>query len=402
MYSRSGHAIEIRNISKSYRVPKSAPGLWGAGQRETFWALKDVSLQIRPGELVGILGRNGAGKSTLLKILTRITPPSSGEIDLYGRVGSLLEVGTGFHPELTGRENIFLNGAILGMRRREIAAEFDAIVAFSGVEKFLETPVKRYSSGMYTRLAFAVAAHLRSEILLVDEVLAVGDVEFQRMCFRKIRGVAQSGRTVVFVSHHLESISALCQRAVFLDRGQVLFDGPVSEAVEAYLASFRRDSGTAQSLSRFGSGEVRVSAAVPQKAFFSPAEPKRFRVELTRFAPSGAPVYVSAHLVAATGAVIAQCDTRLLGQWFEVEDREVFELEVRHPWLRAGCYGVDLYVCGPGILDRCLQACSFEVTPDLPYPQAAVADAVDKAAVLAQFHLRKRALSEDAEFSNEV
>ncbi len=208
------------------------------------------------------------------------------------------------------------------------------------------------------------------------------------MCFRKIRGVAQSGRTVVFVSHHLESISALCERAVFLDRGQVFFDGPVSEAVEAYLASFRRESSSVQSLSRFGSGEVRVTAAEVAKPFFSPAEPKRFRVELTRFGATGAPVYVSAHLVAATGAIVAQCDSRLLDHWFWVKERETFEFEVSHPWLKAGCYGVDLYVCGPGILDRCHQACAFEVTPDLPYPQGAVADAVEKASVLADFAVR--------------
>jgi lipopolysaccharide transport system ATP-binding protein len=337
---------------------------------------------------VGILGRNGAGKSTLLKILTRITPPSAGEIDLYGRVGSLLEVGTGFHPELTGRENIFLNGAILGMRRREIASEFDAIVAFAGVEKFLDTPVKRYSSGMYTRLAFAVAAHLRSEILLVDEVLAVGDVEFQRMCLRKIRGVAQSGRTVVFVSHHLESISALCERAIFLERGRVMFDGPVSEGVESYLSSFRRGAGAVDWGSRSGSGEVRVTFAAMEKPFFGSAEPKRLRMELTRFSFTGAPVYVSAHIISATGAVIAQCDSRLLGRWFPVEGREELELELVHPWLRAGCYGVDLYVCGPGVLDRCDQACTFEVTPGLPYPQGAGADAVEKGMVLADFDLK--------------
>lgn len=386
MFSKKTNAIEIRNLSKMYRVPQRAPGAWGRSQQDAFWALRDVSLQIRPGELVGILGRNGAGKSTLLKILTRITPPTSGEVDLFGRVGSLLEVGTGFHPELTGRENIFLNGAILGMRRREIAAEFDAIVAFAGVEKFLETPVKRYSSGMYVRLAFAVAAHLRSEILLVDEVLAVGDIEFQKLCLGKIRGVAQSGRTVVFVSHHLESISALCERAVFLDQGEVVFDGSVSRAVEVYLSSFRKAKCAAETLERrSGSGEVRVTSAVPLKHFFTPAEAKRLRLGLKRFQFTGAPVYVSVHLISSAGSLVAQCDSRLLGQWFSVDDSMEVEFSIRTPWLKPGTYGVDVFVCGPGIMDRCHQACFFEVTPEMPYPQGAVTDASQRGLVFGDF-----------------
>lgn len=202
---------------------------------ETIWALRDVSFEVKQGEVIGVIGRNGAGKSTLLKILSRITEPTKGYAEIYGRVGSLLEVGTGFHPELTGRENIFLNGAILGMRRREIERKFDEIVAFAEIEKFIDTPVKHYSSGMYMRLAFAVAAHMESEILLIDEVLAVGDVAFQNKCLEKIGKVAKAGKTVIFVSHNLTAVTALCRRGVMLDSGEVIKDCEVSRCVSHYI-----------------------------------------------------------------------------------------------------------------------------------------------------------------------
>jgi lipopolysaccharide transport system ATP-binding protein len=205
-----------------------------AGSQE-FYALKDVSLAIHPGEVVGLIGRNGAGKSTLLKVLSKITEPSTGRARIRGRVGSLLEVGTGFHNELTGRENIYLNGSILGMSRGEIRRKFDEIVAFAEVDRFLDTPVKRYSSGMYVRLAFAVAAHLDLEILLVDEVLAVGDLDFQKKCLQKMGSIARGGRTVIFVSHNLGIIHRLCERALFLRQGQVHKDGPVADVIQAYL-----------------------------------------------------------------------------------------------------------------------------------------------------------------------
>ncbi|MBL8058806.1 MAG: ABC transporter ATP-binding protein [Anaerolineales bacterium] len=208
-----------------------------AAEAETFWALRDVNFEIQPGEVVGIIGRNGAGKSTLLKILSRITEPNTGYVDVRGRVGSLLEVGTGFHPELTGRENIFLNGSILGMRRAEIARKFDEIVAFAEVEKFLDTPVKHYSSGMHMRLAFAVAAHLEPEILLVDEVLAVGDNSFQKKCLNKMEDVGQRGRTILFVSHSMPAITRLCPRTILLHDGQVLQDGPSHAVISTYLSS---------------------------------------------------------------------------------------------------------------------------------------------------------------------
>jgi lipopolysaccharide transport system ATP-binding protein len=208
----------------------------------TFWALRDVSFEIRAGEIVGLIGRNGAGKSTVLKILSRITEPTDGVAEIHGRVGSLLEVGTGFHPELTGRENIFLNGAILGMKKAEIDCKFDEIGAFAEVEKFLDTPVKHYSSGMYLRLAFAVAAHLEPEILLIDEVLAVGDAAFQQKCLGKMGDVAQSGRTVLFVSHNMSAVQDLCKRVIWINDGLVMADGDPGEITQAYLATLAKNS----------------------------------------------------------------------------------------------------------------------------------------------------------------
>ncbi len=255
-------AIEVSGLSKRYVIEHesrhdnlrdtlhhSARKLWrrlrwGTGfEREEFWALRDVSFSIQPGEVVGIIGRNGAGKSTLLKILSRITEPTSGKIALRGRVASLLEVGTGFHPDLTGRENIFLNGAILGMSRAEIRAKFDEIVAFAEIERFLDTPVKRYSSGMYVRLAFAVAAHLEPEILIVDEVLAVGDAQFQKKCLGKMQDVARGqGRTVLFVSHQIDAIRSLCSRCLLFASGRLAEDGSAGLVVTSYLSARTNDA----------------------------------------------------------------------------------------------------------------------------------------------------------------
>lgn len=221
-------------------------------QEERFWALKDVSFEVQRGEVVGIIGRNGAGKSTLLKILSRITEPTEGEVEIRGRVASLLEVGTGFHPELTGRENIYLNGAILGMSRAEIARKFDEIVAFAEVEKFLDTPVKRYSSGMYVRLAFAVAAHLEPEILIVDEVLAVGDGAFQRKCMGKMEEVARQNRTVLFVSHNLDAIRQLCSQGLLLENGRIKSFGQITDVAESYLISIASQENTISSVIDLG------------------------------------------------------------------------------------------------------------------------------------------------------
>jgi lipopolysaccharide transport system ATP-binding protein len=274
-------AIKIENLGKLYRIGAQQERYTtlretlvsnfkslttkraSQSANNTIWALKDVSFEIKQGEVLGIIGRNGAGKSTLLKILAHITEPTEGRVILRGRVGSLLEVGTGFHPELTGRENIYLNGTILGMKKVEIERKFDEIVDFSEIEKFLDTPAKRYSSGMYVRLAFAVAAHLETDILLIDEVLAVGDVGFQRKCLGKIGDVVKHGRTVLFVSHNLVAIQALCSRAILLHKGNLVEDGLPSEVVRHYLSLL--NTGTDQqfvsSLQRVtGGNEVRLIA----------------------------------------------------------------------------------------------------------------------------------------------
>lgn len=232
---------------------------------QLFWALNDVTFDVQPGEVVGIIGRNGAGKSTLLKLLTRITEPTRGEVLLNGRVASLLEVGTGFHPELTGRENIYLNGTILGMKRREIDAKLDEIIAFSEIEAFMETPVKRYSSGMYVRLAFSVAAHLEPEIMLVDEVLAVGDAAFQSKCLGKMDDVARSGRTILFVSHNMASVQNLCSRCILIANGRVVADGDSSSVVQQYLATSQQTTSSRSfiepGVERRGSGAVKIEFA---------------------------------------------------------------------------------------------------------------------------------------------
>jgi lipopolysaccharide transport system ATP-binding protein len=277
-------AIRVNELSKQYRLGGGARTsanlteqvLGGArrwlnslrgksehGADADFWALRDVSFAVAPGEAVGIIGRNGAGKSTLLKVLSRIVSPTGGRVEIRGRVGSLLEVGTGFHPELTGRENVYLNGSLLGMSRREITRKFDEIVGFSEVEQFLDTPVKRYSSGMYVRLAFAVAAHLEPEVLIVDEVLAVGDAVFQRRCMDRMSELVRSGRTILFVSHNMQLIPQLCHRAVLLERGRVARVGKASEVTRAYLEGMLAESrgGDLGDKFRTGDGRARFTRA---------------------------------------------------------------------------------------------------------------------------------------------
>jgi lipopolysaccharide transport system ATP-binding protein len=297
--------ITVENLGKKYRLDHQAQrprestlrdvltektkALFGrapsqAERTEEFWALKGVSFHVNPGEVVGIIGRNGAGKSTLLKVLSRITEPSTGRVRLRGRIASLLEVGTGFHQELTGRENIFLNGAILGMTHAEIRAKFDEIVAFSEVEKFLDTPVKRYSSGMYVRLAFGVAAHLEPEVLIVDEVLAVGDAEFQKKCLGKMQDVSRGGRTVLFVSHNMSAIQSLCDTAVVLEKGSVRFLGPIDVAIGEYLRSIRSSGGTDDHVISLGR-DLRMTRLEIQPTAINSGDSVTIEMQLTPLRP---------------------------------------------------------------------------------------------------------------------
>jgi len=275
-------AIQVENLSKRYRLGQT-PSLrvrlasalnqikrGGGEQADTqsneFWALRDVSLDVRPGEVIGLIGHNGAGKSTLLKVLSRITEPTHGQVTLRGRVASLLEVGTGFHPELTGRENIFLNGSILGMKHTEIKQRFDEIIDFAEIGRFLDTPVKRYSSGMHVRLAFAVAAHLDPEIMLVDEVLAVGDAAFQQKCLGKMDDVAKRGRTVILVSHNMSAINRICQRAVWIDKGRVKQVGPTEQVVQNYLTTdISQDARTELQIDPQKDGQITAVEVLNQK-----------------------------------------------------------------------------------------------------------------------------------------
>ncbi|MDR3710319.1 MAG: polysaccharide ABC transporter ATP-binding protein [Capsulimonadaceae bacterium] len=400
--SSSDYAISARGLGKAYTIAHNAAkhttaaeaivhrikNPFETAQRETFWALKDVSFEIKRGDVVGIIGRNGAGKSTLLKVLSRITEPTTGEAVLKGRVGSLLEVGTGFHPELTGRENIFLNGAILGMTRREINAHFDAIVDFAGVEKFLDTPVKRYSSGMYVRLAFAVAAHLNPEILIVDEVLAVGDAEFQKKCLGKMKDVAQGGRTVLFVSHNMQAMAMLCSSAMLMRRGQIEYQGETTETITKYLATFGADREVAQDIERRGgTGVYRFTEVTPAKDLFSCNENKEFRFALERRKPGDCPFWLSAHIVDQAGVVITQCDSRVINRWPPDDDAQEGTFQISSPWLKPGTYRLDLYICayGWGVVDAYEGACGFEISPVLPYAQAVPAEALERGLVLSSF-----------------
>ena len=384
--------VRVENLSKAYRLgaARAASGTlretlagaarsplraFGRGRRaggETLWALSDVSFEVRQGEVLGVVGRNGAGKSTLLKILSRITEPTSGRVELYGRAGSLLEVGTGFHPELSGRENVFLNGAILGMRRAEIARRFDEIVDFSEVERFLDTPVKHYSSGMYTRLAFAVAAHLEPEILIVDEVLAVGDAQFQKKCLGKMGEVAREGRTVIFVSHNMAAVSNLCRSGVVLEGGRVVCAGTQTEAVARYLSGAGRPGASLRERTdRAGSGGARVVAV----------EVRGARGEALAVAASGQDVDICLHFEAAPGfdasnvvagiCVKTQLDVPVFLQhsrltrdhWPELPPRGTFVCRIPRLPLPAATYTITYSLMRGGeYLDAMENACELNVT----------------------------------------
>lgn len=342
---------------------------------DSFWALRGVDLEIARGEVVGIVGQNGAGKSTLLKILARITPPTEGRVRYRGRTGSLLEIGTGFHRELTGRENVFLNGSILGMRREEVTAKLDEIVAFAEVDKFVDVPVKFYSSGMYVRLAFAVAAHLDTEILLIDEVLAVGDVRFQKKCLGKMDSAARAeGRTVIFVSHNMNAVQRLCSRAVFLHEGRVVFNGTSGEVVSAYLSACSSQSAGSgrwidlTAAKRFGRGGVRFSSV----RYSSDLEAAGFQpypegpIEFTMLLESDANATLGSVAVtfyALDGTKLVNADTISLGRVVEVRPgRNELQLRIQQLHLNPGSYILGLYLADPlgRVLDHIESA--FEIT----------------------------------------
>jgi lipopolysaccharide transport system ATP-binding protein len=335
---------------------------------EEFWALKDVDFEIRRGEVAGIIGRNGAGKSTLLKILSRITEPSVGRVEIRGRVASLLEVGTGFHPELSGRENIYLNGAILGMTRVEIKRKFDEIVAFAEVERFLDTPVKRYSSGMYVRLAFAVAAHLEPEILIVDEVLAVGDAEFQKKCLGKMQNAAGDGRTVLFVSHNMSAVQALCTKGILLNGGIVEADNFISDVVVRYMKRKSDKAGFSRSLRP--SSSIYVSDG---NAEYCPSENmSEAKINITLTINSNAPTSVSVdfRFSDAFGAPVAFATIGGFNNANTIEltpPKTVATIEIDAALLALGTYSIGIDVANPNIryydrLDDCLAITSYAVS----------------------------------------
>ncbi len=368
--AENGSYLALRDV-----LMENARGLWNKTRdlargrplivgdtHEEMWALRDVSFEVRRGETVGIIGRNGAGKSTLLKVLSRITEPSAGRVTIKGRVASLLEVGTGFHPELTGRENIYLNGAVLGMTRAEIKRKFDEIVAFAEVERFLDTPVKRYSSGMYVRLAFAVAAHLEPEILVVDEVLAVGDAKFQKKSLGKMGEIADGGRTVLFVSHNMGAITSLVRNCLLLHNGELVTIGPPEQVVRQYLD---RNSSLAQSIAqrtdRFGTGEIRFIDCVitdtlngsPREDFFSQDD---VYLTMTLLVKQEMKFWVSVQLVEVdSGRAIMLADTALHGLELRAREGEEVTLTLHFPAIRLleGMYSVTLNVFEGSSIERC-------------------------------------------------
>ena len=402
---RDQPAVRVRDLGKSYRVGHRGyrPNTIAEAAKERlkhpfrrtefeeFHALRDVSFDVPWGEAVGIVGRNGAGKSTLLKLLTRVTPPTTGRIELAGRMGSLLEVGTGFSGELTGRENIFLSGALLGMRRREIQRQFSSIVEFSGVERFLDTPVKRYSSGMYVRLAFAVAAHLETEILAIDEVLAVGDAEFQQKSLAKMREVAKDGRTVLYVSHQMQTVTALCTSAIYLESGQIKYYGPVEGALERYRKGFASFSQrNAEASKRPGTGALRARAVRLSGDTYEPAADKTVEIDIDSNPEVLGKYFVSCHINDENGVVITQCDSRNVGLWLDPAEPQSVDLEIRGLWLKPGKYTVDVYVCQAGIFDIWEGAAEFDVLPNSPYPELTSDEALSGGLVLSDFEYASR------------
>ena len=383
------HSIIVENLSKQYRIGElhrettlsetlihTLTQLFKRKRKETIWALKDVSFKINAGEVLGIIGRNGSGKSTVLKVLAKITYPTSGTTKVLGRVASLLEVGTGFHEELTGRENIYLNGSILGMTKRETDAKLDEIIDFSGVEKFVDTPIKRYSSGMRLRLGFAVAAHLETEVLLVDEILAVGDAEFQKKCLKTMGNLSGTGRTVLFVSHNMEAIKNLCQRVIWIDNGKVRQDGEPREVIKDYMSSFigmhQPAHGFAHITNRGGNGDIRYnrieflsSDKQPLKAAYSG---NSFVARLYYYAEKQIPSpHFGLELFTELGTKITSFNTWTSG--FEVPflppGNGYIDLEVESLNISAGRYYISLWIASSGNLwyDRLEQCAVLDVEP---------------------------------------
>lgn len=347
------------------------------------WALKDVSFDVNEGEVVGIIGRNGAGKSTLLKILSRITEPTGGRAVIRGRVGSLLEVGTGFHPELTGRENVYMNGTILGMTKREIDRKFDEIVDFSGVEMFLDTPIKRYSSGMQVRLAFAVAAHLDPEILIVDEVLAVGDAEFQKRCLGKMQDVAKDGRTVLFVSHNLAAVQSLCTRALWVRDGSLHMQDTVIAVIEEYVNNVEMKPLAAARQRSRKNKKCWINFVKPVATSFPCGAPLEFVVTVDGVAHTG---WLAAVIANDMGTEIVQCDSRLVQLTFHSGELPfTSRLIVRTPWLKPGRYRLDMYAIADGDLDTVEGATYFDVRAPYPYPVNGTTAATKRGVVCGDF-----------------
>lgn len=376
-YNRLGDQIIDIALSPLRKAGKLLSGVSASASEldQVFWALTDVSFDVKQGEIVGIVGHNGAGKSTLLKILSRITEPTLGLIDVFGRVGSLLEVGTGFHPELTGRENVYLNGSILGMRRAEIDRKFDAIVDFAEIDAFIDTPVKHYSSGMYVRLAFSVAAHLEPEILLIDEVLAVGDVAFQKKSLGKMENVSQQGRTVIFVSHNMNALQRLCPKSVLLDHGRLVMQGSTADVVESYLSSNSTKSVSPNvwidlsSCSREGSGKIQFSAisytSDSQVLAFHPYTngPLDFSIKLISDS-SRSVGSIAVTIFDRYGTKLVNVDTLSLGRTIALKDGEnILKLGIEQLHLNPGIYTIGLWAADPAIevYDHIASAFLFEV-----------------------------------------
>jgi lipopolysaccharide transport system ATP-binding protein len=389
IHGNGGRAGDLQNPSPNLMAPPS---------REAFWALRNVSFDVKRGEVIGIIGRNGAGKSTLLKILSRITEPTLGRIGIRGRVASLLEVGTGFHNELTGRENIFLNGAILGMTRLEVKRKFEEIVNFAGIEKFLDTPVKRYSSGMYVRLAFAVAAHLEPEILIVDEVLAVGDADFQKKCLGKMREVASGlGRTVFFVSHQLQSVVALCTRVCLLEGGRLQADGDPDTVVQLYQQrglNVPASGEIGNSAVRPGSGTIRIASLTPERPSFQPDAAKRFQLHIVTNDRCEAPFYLALYVVNQNQQIVTCIDSHHWNEILTAGEPIELSLVIKSPWLCPGEYRIDAQLYNFDLIDKWEDVCRFGVSSRLPYSGSVYEPAIKASVVLPEFSLSRK-LSRD-------